>query len=258
MKDADAPIDRSNFGTGHVPDYHVPLDVAYRWNRGDETRSPAAEQLLNCLIERYPAALHVWYEWAFNRAKQGRFDEAMKSLRRIDEIFGDAIGEDVYSLWGRCCKEAGDRYLENGRSCQRGSAEQRSAFEEADDAYAPAVPRYQQAYELQNGFFPGINLATLLFLRAGLNACLACPAEAASLRRQLSSDLATSLHQSKLLEKLPDDSIWRRATQAEAAILQSRLGICRSAISCRPRSGELPSSPSRQHGPSTAPLDRSL
>ena len=218
VKDGTAPIP-ANFADWPCPGFHVPLDVAYRWNRGDEHDRRSAEQLLNCLIERYPAALHVWYEWAFNHAKQGRFAEAMKSLRRIEESFGDALGEDVYSLWGRCCKEAGDRYLENGRSCQRGSAEQRSAFEEADDAYGQAVPRYQQAYEVQNGFFPGINLATLLFLRAGLNACLGRPAEAASLRRQ-SSDLAASLRQSKMLEKLPDDRIWRRATQAEAAILE--------------------------------------
>ncbi len=201
------------------PSYQAPLAVAYRWNRGDERERGQAEQLLNCLIKRYPAALHVCFEWAFNRAKQGRSDDALKSLKQIHETFGDAMGEDAYSLWGRCYKEAGDRNLENGRRCERGSAEQRSSFEDADDAYILAVARYQQAYDVEGGFFPGINLATLLFLRAGLNTCLDRPSEAASLRQQ-SSDLAVTLGQSKLREKLPDDNIWRRATQAEAAILR--------------------------------------
>jgi hypothetical protein len=201
------------------PSYHTPLAVAYRWNRGDESDRGHAEQLLNRLVERYPAALHVWYEWAFNRAKQGRFDEALQSLQHIQEIFGDAIGEDAYSLWGRCYKEAGDRHLEDGRSCERGSAEQRSAFEDADDSYSLAALRYQQAFDVDGGFFPGINLATLLFVRAGLNACLDRKDEAASLR-QRSLDQAVRLGQSRLREKLPDDNIWRRATQAEAAVLQ--------------------------------------
>jgi hypothetical protein len=174
---------------------------------------------LKSLVERYPASLHVWYERAFNLASQGRFAEAAKSLKQIHETFGDALGEDGYSLWGRCHKEAGDRFLENGRRCERGSAEQRSAFEDADDAYSLAVMRYQQAYDVDQGFFPGINLATLLFLRAGLNTCLNRPEKAAQLRQQ-SSDQATRLSQSEMREKLPDDHIWRRATQAEAAILR--------------------------------------
>ncbi|MGO9463904.1 MAG: TRAFs-binding domain-containing protein [Isosphaeraceae bacterium] len=213
------PADLAALPDWPCPGYHVLLTVAHRWNRGDDCEREQAEQLLSSLIKRYPAALHVWFEWAFNRAKHGRFDEALKAVKKIHETFGDAMGEDAYSLWGRCYKEAGDRHLESGRRCERGSAEQRSSFEDADDAYILAVARYRQAYEVEGGFFPGINLATLLFLRAGLSACLDRPAEAASLRQQ-SSDQAVTLGQSKFPEKLPDDNIWRRATQAEAAILR--------------------------------------
>jgi hypothetical protein len=199
--------------------YHVPLAFAYQWNRGSADDRRRAEQLLNELIKRYPAALHVWFEWAFNRAAQGRFGDALKSLKQIHEAFGDAIGEDAYSLWGRCHKDVGDRHLEKGRAFDRGSAEQRSEFEDADDAYSLAVARYQQAYDMDDGFFPAINLATLLFVRAGLNACLNRPAEAAMLRER-SSEQAARLGRSKLVEKQPDDNIWRRATEAEAAILR--------------------------------------
>ena len=216
---AAAPTDLNTLQNWPCPGYHVPLAVARAWNRGDESQRGKAEQLLDCLVEQYPAALHVWYEWAFNRAEQGRLGDAVKSLQQIQELFDDAIGEDAYSLWGRTYKQTGDRYLKYGRDCKPGSAEQLAAFEEADEAYALAVTRYQRAYDVDAGFFPGINLATLLFLRAGLNARLNRLAESAVLRMQ-SEEQAERLKRSSFQEKLPDDHIWKRATKAEAAMLR--------------------------------------
>jgi tetratricopeptide (TPR) repeat protein len=198
--------------------YRIPLEMAYAWNRGTEDERRRAEPLLDSLIDRFPSALHVWYERAFNHARQKRFTEAIKMLQRIHETFDDAMDEDTYGLWGRCHKETGDWYLESGFKYVQGSERQRSAFEEAEEAYGLAIERYQQAFRVMAGFFPGINLATLLFLRAGLNARLGRLAEVEALRKE-SHDLAEKLYQMKLQRKLPDDDIWTRATQAEAALL---------------------------------------
>ena len=78
------------------------------------------------------------------------------------------LDEDTYSLWGRCHKDSGDRHMSQGQAGLAGSPLQRSAFQEADEKYRLAIEKYRKAFEVAEGFFPGINVATLTFLRAGL------------------------------------------------------------------------------------------
>lgn len=203
------------------PTYQLPLAVARTWSRSknpDERRQ--GEHLLIGLVAKYPTALHVWYEHAFNLTKQGRVPDALQLLLSIHTAFDGRLDEDTFSLWGRCYKDPGDRHLEIGQKSDPGSADQESAFREAEEAYRDAVKHYTNAYLLAGGFFPGINVATLTFLRAGLCERLDRREEARRLREESQRYAQTLLDTSaQWLEVLPDDAIWKRATEAEAAML---------------------------------------
>jgi hypothetical protein len=143
------------------------------WSRGQErTAHQQAEQLLIHMVAAawYPTALHVWYERAFNLTRQERVHEALKLLQSIHAEFEGHLDEDTFSLWGRCHKEPGDRHREAGQKSADGSAVQRSAFKEAEDAYRLAIEQYTKAYAVAGGFFPCINVATLTFLREHVRA----------------------------------------------------------------------------------------
>jgi tetratricopeptide (TPR) repeat protein len=206
---------------GRFPTYQIVLAVARDWNRGEnrDARERAA-RLLKGLVEKYPAALHVWFERAFNFTKLGRIPDSVKLLHEIHAAFGGRLDSDTFSLWGRCYKEQGDGHLDVGLGEKPDSAAQRSAFQEAEESYGHAIKHYINAYEVDRGFFPAINIATLTFLRAGLCTRLERSDDAHRLReeaRQKAIDLGST--SSKWPELLPDDGIWKRATEAEAAML---------------------------------------
>ncbi len=203
------------------PTYQTPLAVARAWSRsGDPDELRQAELLLAHLVEQYPTALHVWYERAFNLTRQKRVYEALNLLKTIDADFGGHLDEDTYGLWGRCYKEPGDIHRLTGQNAPDKSAGQKSEFKEADDAYRLAIEQYTKAYAVAAGFFPGINVATLTFLRAGLCARMGRSKDAHDLReeaRQRAKELQDASSQWR--ERLPDDAVWKRATEAEAAVL---------------------------------------
>ena len=204
------------------PGYREPLQIAWGWNRsGDPVKVAQAHTLLTALAEHYAHVLHVWYELAFNLVKQKKRDEALALLARIGERFPGMLDEDVLSLWGRCCKNRGDDYLNAGLKLPAERRAERVAdFTEADGAYQEACTRYEQAYLLNSNWFPGINLATLRLLRAAL---------AADLDRKAERDdyLTASRHlAAELLQAAPawtkhleDDKIWMAATRAKAQLL---------------------------------------
>ena len=161
------------------PGYREPLQIAWGWNRsGDPVKLAQAHTLLTALAEHYAHVLHVWYELAFNLVKQKKRDDALALLAQIGERFRGMLDEDVLSLWGRCCKNRGDDYLNAGLKLPAERRAERVAdFTEADGAYQEACTRYEQAYLLNSNWFPGINLATLRLLRAALAADLDRKAE---------------------------------------------------------------------------------
>ena len=204
--------------------YRVPLQVAWAITRGPADLIDRAETLLERLMDRYPAALHVWYERALNLVKDPDcFPDAVMLLDRILIEFGDAVDEDTLALAGRCHKDRGDRDLRaglaTGSSDSRAADERVDAFEEADEEYSCAIDRYRQAYALAGGFFPGINVATLLFLRGGLQARFRQPEKSAALRAQARALAGDILAHPDLPEILRDDDIWKRATKAEAEMV---------------------------------------
>lgn len=199
------------------PSYQRPLQVARAWNR-QPAKHEAASQLLEAFVQRYPAALHVHYEWAFNAISRSDRTLALARLHTIEERFGQALDEDTLSLSGRIHKELGDQHLAEALAMSNTPNLQQIEFEEADGAYEQAVTRYEMAYAVKQGSFPAINVATLNFMRAGLNHRLGHTDVARTLRQE-SQQVATAILGRRLQPVLPDDAIWVRATKAEAALL---------------------------------------
>lgn len=207
--------------------YQVPLSVARRWSRGNSAEERAdGEKLLIELCRRYPASLQVHGERAFNLTKQNRVPEAMRVLKAIHAEFDSYLDEDTFSLWGRCHKQPGDRFLDTALRSALGSAARRSAFQEADVEYGLAVEQYEKACAVNGGFFPGINVATLTFLRAGLCAQLDRGEESRALRKRAEAKARELLDgAAEWRPTQPDDAIWMRATEAEAALILGEIEI---------------------------------
>lgn len=204
------------------PSYHEPLWQARRWNRGGDPGELAdAAELLAVLAEqKFPTVLRVWFEAALNRVKRGRRDEALELLADIDRRFGGRLDEDTYALWGRCHKDAGHAHLDRGLALPALAPTRGLAFEDADHEYARALVQYQKSYALAGNWFPGVNVAFLLFLRAGLAADRGQADESARLLGQ-SREVADKLTAgTNWLRRLPDDGVWHEAVRGEAEALR--------------------------------------
>ena len=200
--------------------YQTPLKTLREWNRGGRETQLSAHDVLNQLAQQYPASLHVHFELAYNLVKLERVAEAQGKLKATDAQFDGHLDEDTFSLMGRLHKDLGTRELTRGLQSPQNSAVRQSCFREAIEALEKASDEYGRAYHLEHGFFSGINLATLRFLLAGLRKSLGqsdASAKELALAKHLANELRSGSQHWKDL--LPDDAFWRRATEAEAALL---------------------------------------
>ena len=203
-----------------------PLKVAWNWNRGGNPDDLGkAEQLLAVLAGKYPEQ-PVLFEQAFNLVRQKRPLEALRILEAADDKFPRTLGEDLLSLWGRIFKDRGDAHLKAGDAAA------------AEAAFRDAQRLYDRAYALHRDRFPGINVATLAFLRSGLMKAMAdavvrgsasdddvqtargLHAAAATFRADAKAKAHDVLRlRDRWKARLPDDTIWMAATAAEAHLL---------------------------------------
>jgi tetratricopeptide (TPR) repeat protein len=203
-----------------VLSYRDPLTEAWAWNRsGDPARYSRAERRLADLRRRFPHALQVRFELAFSLVKQGRRDEALAVVGEADRDFEGQLDEDTFGLWGRCSKVLGDTALARAEGLPAGGG-RLAAYAEADQRYAEAAARYEKGYNLAFDRFPGINLATLRLVRAGLARALGQRAASDELLRS-ARDLAARLLDTSAgwQRRLPDDEVWIPATRAEAELI---------------------------------------
>jgi hypothetical protein len=213
-------------------DYGGPLRVAWQWNRsGDPADLRKAEQLLALLTApgEFEFALPVWYERAFNLVRQKRPGEAVRLLERIAVDFQHSLDRDTVALWGRILKDRGYARLDAGDLAG------------AERAFADAEAAYLRGFRSARDYFPGINVATLRFLRAsllrqiaeaglraggdatGVEPALAgrdAAAELLSAARTAAAELAAASGEWE--DKLQDDAVWRLATLGEADVLLGR------------------------------------
>jgi serine/threonine protein kinase len=193
---------------GKSPDFRRPLKQAWAWTREKTGESlPRALLLLEELKARYPHALPIRYELALALVELGRPDDALRELEAAGREH-KVLDEDTLSLRGRCWKDAGDRALSQHLES------------EALRLYGLAEEDYRKAYALRRDRFPGINVATLRFLRAALASRLGQTAQSSDLL-QASRQMARALLAGKdrWVRRLSDDNVWMAATEAEAHLL---------------------------------------
>ncbi len=193
------------------PSYHKPLEMARTWSRSgvEEDRRDAIE-LLKGLIARYPHALVFGQELVLALIEGGGNDEAEATLRRFER---DAPGldEEFLCRWGRLFKDSGDRQA-------RGSPPEITL---AEEFYRKALEKYDRAYQIRSGHYPGINKATLLLVLAAL--APTPPGSPPSPDLQASADLASEIlaNRPRWNRDDPDDEpIWHAATAGEAHLLR--------------------------------------
>lgn len=227
------------------PSFHEPLRIAWQLNRGGPADLDSAARLLDALTLKYPAALSVWFEAAFNRVRRiaplrdpaeraTARQKALELLHTIDGLFGGRLDEDTYALWGRCHKDAGHEHLDRGLALPASAGGPDEAEREpasplvrsgaagaAEAEYLKAEEQYDKGYRLKGNWFPGINVAFLRFLRAALAAQAGRVADSARLLREAQARAGELLAATGWAVKLPDDDIWHEATRGEARALRA-------------------------------------
>jgi tetratricopeptide (TPR) repeat protein len=197
------------------PSHHPLLAIAWGWARqgGDDLRH--AIELLTQLRQRnrYRYVLALWQELAFALKQAGEREDALRLLGELEAEF-PTLDEETLCRWGGLFKQDGHEAL-------RGTG----GATVAERCYQNALEKYERAYQLRRDPYPGINVATLWFLRAGLARELGRTTEAAddqararAVARELLAD------RSRWPKRLPDDNIWMPATEAEAALFLERWG----------------------------------
>ncbi|HUT88050.1 MAG TPA: TRAFs-binding domain-containing protein [Thermoguttaceae bacterium] len=186
--------------------------------RVEETVEEAMTDLEH-LHEMYPHVVAVEQEWALAKVELSTLvaDETRSAeLRKeADEILlpllrqFQSVDEETLGKLGRRHKECAWALNDYG---QRETTADRIHYQRA-------LQYYQRAYGLRKGYYPGINVATLLFLLCSKN-------EAASVAREV-LDTCSVIKPEDLQEV--DERIWVEATRAEAYLL---LEEYESALEC--------------------------
>jgi tetratricopeptide (TPR) repeat protein len=193
---------------GKYPDFREPLRLARKWARESGIKwKERALQVLRKLKTLYPDALQVRHELALVLRELGREDESQDELHDAGRDF-KTLDEDLLSFWARSFKERGDKALA------------REMLEQALKLYVQAEKMYLRTYELRHDRFPGVNAATHRFLAASLAHQLGQLEQSRELVNS-SRELARALLADKenWVQRLSDDNVWVRATEAEVYLL---------------------------------------
>jgi hypothetical protein len=194
----------------HSVGYDAPLDLASRWRRsGTPALVARAVAWFQELKERFRYALEVRHELILALLTTDRQAEAVRELRDAQALLRNP-NEEVLCRWGRVFKDDGDKVR---------AADAKAA----DDRYWLAAAQYEEAYAIRKGHYPGINLATLLLVRAALSRRLVPPQDPQPLLELLDRTVKELL--GRRLEWPADYGdhdrrVWHPATQAEALLLQ--------------------------------------
>jgi hypothetical protein len=204
------------------PSYHLPLELARALNRsGDRAKQTKALTLLEGLSLRYPHALAIGQEHVLALIECGEHDRSELALRALEITFAN-LDEEILCRWGRLFKDRGDDYLELPGAVSNRFVPNR---DRAVEFYRKALEKYDEAYGIRSGHYPGINKATMLLIVGSLKAEQNGQAPGASPPRELleSVDLAGKLlenRESWTTDQPYDKPVWHPATQGEAHLLR--------------------------------------
>jgi tetratricopeptide (TPR) repeat protein len=175
--------------------YHARFAFAQKWSRcGHEPWVRAALPLLGELHREYPHVLEIDEELALALLELKEREEAERVLQEVARHYR-YLHEETYCRWGRLWK---DRALQ--------------LRDEAGPGRGPLVPRYlglaldqyRRAYAIREHYYPGINVAALLFVLG---------------RGDESARVARAVLAALLQAGPHDDLLWAAAARAEAHLL---------------------------------------
>jgi tetratricopeptide (TPR) repeat protein len=200
------------------PSYHKPLELARVWNRsGHEEERRKAKELLVGLRARYPLVLAIGQEYALALEEALEADRAEEVLKSLEKTFPN-LDEELLCRWGRLFKDRGDAYVRLPWSKQDGQPPDPDL---AGQFYRKALEKYEQAYHLRTGHYPGINTATLWLLLGSLKsqASGSIPSEEVGKAQERAGELLKN--RSRWPNEQPDDeTVWHPATAGEAHLLR--------------------------------------
>ena len=215
--------------------YDAPLAKAKEWTRsGDEDLQRQAVKLLKKLRRRYPHGGEIGQELVLALIECNRLEQAEQILGEL--AASEKSGrEELLCRWGRIFKDRADTYV----SLENASDDTDPI--KAVQLYRAALSKYENAYQVRRGHYPGINVAALhLAIYAVAPEDLRSDAD-----RQGSEERAEELLERKgsWPHELEDDDVWHLATQADCHLLLGRWSEAASLYDaaqknpkCRPRS----------------------
>jgi hypothetical protein len=201
------------------PSYHHALELARALNRsGDPERRQKALALLDGLRRRYPHVLAIGLELVLALTERHEHERAEHALKDLEHAFPN-LDEESLCRWGRLFKDRGDDYDElPGALSNRFPPN----LERAEEFYRRSLAKYDQAYQIRAGHYPGINKATLLLNLGSLKAQRTGQG-AGSLKEVLESEeLARELLENRgswRADNPDDETTWHPATAGEAHLL---------------------------------------
>jgi hypothetical protein len=188
---------------------------------GEDAKRIKALALLEGLCMRYPHVLAIGQEFVLALVECDQHERAELVLKALENTFAN-LDEESLCRWGRLFKNRGDDYIElpGSASSRFGRDPQR-----AEEFYRRSLERYDQAYRIRTGHYPGINKATLLLIVGSLKARRTEQAAGSAPTRELieSVELAGTLLKnwtSWNTERPDDERLWHPATAGEAHLLR--------------------------------------
>ena len=148
-------------------------------------------------------------------------DRAEQMLKTLEKSFLN-LDEEFLCRWGRLFKDRGDEYTPLPWSSPGGRLPDPIL---AEAFYRKSLAKYDQAYRIRFGHYPGINKATLLLILGSLNAQQAGRAlDSAPANEVLESvELAGTLLEKRAQwtrDQADDETVWHPATAGEAHLLR--------------------------------------
>ena len=187
------------------PSYRVPLAHAHRIWKSGRTRASVdlAIRILDCAMDRFGQCIPLVQEYVLLLAEAGRDEDALRMLGPLEDICCVFHDEETLCRVGRMCKDLGDRSLAAVTVASNALAGH-SAWHWYDAAYR----RYLEAFEIGQGYYPGVNAATLALMVGHVEESREVAAKVLEVCRQ--KDLST-LH--------IEDCFWVLVTEGECYLL---------------------------------------
>lgn len=171
--------------------------------------------------EAFKAAAAIGQELVLAHLQADNVAAAQALLHELAAELG-APDEESLCRWGRLFKDHADALLPKGND-SAGSADSALGF------YLKSIDKYDEAFQLRRGHYPGINKASLLLIVASLCKHESRHAQLRNDSRQLADELLAS--RARWPKQQDDDDVWHWATEGEAHALLERWD--RAAACCR-------------------------